>query len=40
MIASTGEAIGEALGEIFPLDPETVRRERRQKFLAMGRSFS
>ena len=39
-IAATGEAVGQALGEISALDRETVRRERRQKFLAMGRSFS
>jgi acetyl-CoA carboxylase carboxyl transferase subunit alpha len=39
-IASTGEAIAEALGGISALDAETVRRERRQKFLAMGRNFS
>jgi acetyl-CoA carboxylase carboxyl transferase subunit alpha len=39
-IASTGEAVGQALGEISVLDRETVRRQRRQKFLAMGRSFS
>ena len=39
-IASTGEAVGQALGEISALDRETVRRQRRQKFLAMGRSFS
>jgi acetyl-CoA carboxylase carboxyl transferase subunit alpha len=39
-IASTGEAVAEALGGISGLDAETVRRERRQKFLAMGRGFS
>jgi acetyl-CoA carboxylase carboxyl transferase subunit alpha len=39
-IASTGKAIAEALGGISALDAETVRRERRQKFLAMGRNFS
>jgi acetyl-CoA carboxylase carboxyl transferase subunit alpha len=38
-IASTGEAVGQALGEVSALDRDSVRRERRQKFLAMGRSF-
>ena len=38
-IAATGEAIAGALGEISALDPETVRKERREKFLAMGRAF-
>ena len=38
-IAATGEAIAGALGEISALDPETVRKERRDKFLAMGRAF-
>ena len=38
-IATTGEAISEALKEIVSLDREAVRRQRREKFLAMGRSF-
>jgi acetyl-CoA carboxylase carboxyl transferase subunit alpha len=38
-IALTGEAIASALGEISALDRETVRRQRREKFLAMGRGF-
>jgi acetyl-CoA carboxylase carboxyl transferase subunit alpha len=38
-IASTGEAVGQALDEVSTLDRDSVRRERRQKFLAMGRSF-
>src|SRR4051812_6399986 len=38
-IAVTGEAIASALGEISALDRETVRRQRREKFLAMGRGF-
>jgi acetyl-CoA carboxylase carboxyl transferase subunit alpha len=38
-IASTGEAVGQALDEVSALDRDSVRRERRQKFLAMGRSF-
>jgi len=38
-IAATGEAIGHALAELAGLDRETVRRQRREKFLAMGRSL-
>jgi acetyl-CoA carboxylase carboxyl transferase subunit alpha len=38
-IAVTGEAIASALGEISALDRDTVRRQRREKFLAMGRGF-
>jgi acetyl-CoA carboxylase carboxyl transferase subunit alpha len=38
-IASTGEAIANALAELAGLDRETVRRQRREKFLAIGRSF-
>src|ERR671930_314526 len=38
-IASTGEAIGHALEELGGLDRETVRRQRREKFLAMGRTL-
>jgi acetyl-CoA carboxylase carboxyl transferase subunit alpha len=37
-IAATGEAIGNALAELRPLDREAVRRERREKFLNMGRT--
>ena len=36
-IAATGEAIANALAELKPLDREAVRRQRRDKFLAMGR---
>jgi acetyl-CoA carboxylase carboxyl transferase subunit alpha len=36
-IAATAEAIGKALAELRPLDREAVRRQRREKFLAMGR---
>src|SRR6202045_714465 len=36
-IASTGEAIANALEELAGLDRETVRRQRREKFLAIGR---
>ncbi|MFZ0067687.1 MAG: acetyl-CoA carboxylase carboxyltransferase subunit alpha [Pseudolabrys sp.] len=37
-IAATGEAIATALTELQGLDRETVRKLRREKFLAMGRS--
>src|SRR6266481_1590393 len=36
-IASAGEAITYALEELAGLDRETVRRQRREKFLAIGR---
>jgi acetyl-CoA carboxylase carboxyl transferase subunit alpha len=36
-IAATGDAIGIALAELRGLDRATVRRQRREKFLAMGR---
>jgi len=38
-IASAAEAIGNALDELKELDRETVRRERREKFLAIGRTL-
>jgi acetyl-CoA carboxylase carboxyl transferase subunit alpha len=38
-IASTGQAIAKALSELAGLDRETVRRQRREKFLAIGRSL-
>jgi acetyl-CoA carboxylase carboxyl transferase subunit alpha len=38
-IAATGEAIGRALAELSGLDAETVRRNRRDKFLALGRTL-
>ena len=37
-IAVTGEAIANALAELRLLDRETVRRQWREKFLAMGRT--
>ncbi len=37
-IAAAGEAIAIALAELKPLSPEAVRRQRRDKFLAMGRA--
>jgi len=38
-IAATSEALAKALGELAGLDRETVRRQRREKFLAIGRSL-
>jgi acetyl-CoA carboxylase carboxyl transferase subunit alpha len=38
-IAATGEAIAEALAAMDNLPAEEVRRQRREKFLAMGRSL-
>jgi len=35
-IARLGEAIGETLRPLTSLDGDTLRRQRRQKFLAMG----
>jgi acetyl-CoA carboxylase carboxyl transferase subunit alpha len=37
VIAATGEAIAAALTELRVLDRETLRRQRREKFLAIGR---
>jgi acetyl-CoA carboxylase carboxyl transferase subunit alpha len=38
-IAATDKAILEAFSELKGLDPETVRRQRRDKFLAIGRDL-
>jgi acetyl-CoA carboxylase carboxyl transferase subunit alpha len=38
-IAATGEAIASALAELRPLGREAVRRQRREKFLNMGRAI-
>jgi acetyl-CoA carboxylase carboxyl transferase subunit alpha len=38
-IASTGEAIAAAFSALKTLDRDTVRRQRREKFLNMGRSL-
>jgi acetyl-CoA carboxylase carboxyl transferase subunit alpha len=38
-IVSTGEAVANALAELRSLDRETVRRQRRDKFLAIGRGL-
>ena len=37
-IAATGEAIATALAELKPLTRDAVRKQRRDKFLAMGRT--
>ena len=39
-IAATGEAIGQALNALRGLSRDAVRRQRREKFLAMGRTLS
>jgi acetyl-CoA carboxylase carboxyl transferase subunit alpha len=38
-ITAAGEAISQALTALGNLDRETVRQQRREKFLAMGRNF-
>jgi acetyl-CoA carboxylase carboxyl transferase subunit alpha len=38
-IASAGQAIEEAFSELSEFDRDTVRRRRREKFLAIGRSI-
>jgi acetyl-CoA carboxylase carboxyl transferase subunit alpha len=39
-IAAAGEAISQAFGSLRGLDREAVRTQRREKFLAMGRSLA
>jgi acetyl-CoA carboxylase carboxyl transferase subunit alpha len=39
-ISSAGEAIASAFSELAGLDREAVRRQRREKFLAIGRSLA
>src|ERR1700760_516284 len=39
MIATTGEAIAQAMAELRSLDPEAIRKQRRQKFLDIGRKL-
>jgi acetyl-CoA carboxylase carboxyl transferase subunit alpha len=38
-IVSTGAAIAAALEDLRELDPEGVRRQRREKFLSIGRGL-
>jgi acetyl-CoA carboxylase carboxyl transferase subunit alpha len=40
MIATTGEAIAKAFDELRNLDADAIRRQRRQKFLDIGRKLS
>ncbi|KWV53099.1 acetyl-CoA carboxylase carboxyl transferase subunit alpha [Bradyrhizobium macuxiense] len=37
MIATTGDAIAQAFNDLRNLDPDAVRKQRRQKFLDIGR---
>ena len=37
MIAGTGEAIAQTLNELKQLDAQAIRKQRRQKFLDIGR---
>jgi acetyl-CoA carboxylase carboxyl transferase subunit alpha len=39
VIATAGDAVAGALGELRALNQETLRRQRREKFLAIGRSL-
>ncbi len=39
MIHETGEAIGRAFDELRGLDGEAIRKQRRQKFLDIGRKL-
>jgi acetyl-CoA carboxylase carboxyl transferase subunit alpha len=38
-IAATGEAIAQAFDELRNLDADAIRRQRRQKFLDIGRKL-
>jgi acetyl-CoA carboxylase carboxyl transferase subunit alpha len=40
VIATTGDAIAAALTDLRTLSPDTLRRQRREKFLAMGRTLT
>jgi acetyl-CoA carboxylase carboxyl transferase subunit alpha len=40
MIAATGDAIAEAFNELHNLDAAEIRKQRRQKFLDIGRKLS
>jgi len=39
MIATTGEAIAQAMADLRDLDPDAIRKQRRQKFLDIGRKL-
>jgi len=40
MIATTGDAIAQALNDLQNLDPDMIRKQRRQKFLDIGRKLA
>ncbi|NVN86051.1 MAG: acetyl-CoA carboxylase carboxyltransferase subunit alpha [Rhodopseudomonas sp.] len=40
MIAATGEAVAQAIGELSGLDADAIRKQRRQKFLDIGRKLA
>src|ERR1700748_1248347 len=40
MIAATGDAIAQAFNGLRNLDPEAIRKQRRQKFLDIGRKLA
>jgi acetyl-CoA carboxylase carboxyl transferase subunit alpha len=39
MIATTGDAIAQTMNDLRNLDPDAIRRQRRQKFLDIGRKL-
>jgi acetyl-CoA carboxylase carboxyl transferase subunit alpha len=39
MITATGDAIAEAFNDLRNLDADGIRRQRRQKFLDIGRKL-
>jgi acetyl-CoA carboxylase carboxyl transferase subunit alpha len=39
VIKTTGDIIERALADYDPLSPDEIRKERREKFLAMGRAL-
>jgi acetyl-CoA carboxylase carboxyl transferase subunit alpha len=39
MIAATGDAVAQALNDLRNLDGDGIRRQRRQKFLDIGRKL-
>jgi acetyl-CoA carboxylase carboxyl transferase subunit alpha len=39
MIATTGDAIAQAFADFRNLDPDAIRKQRRQKFLDIGRKL-
>jgi acetyl-CoA carboxylase carboxyl transferase subunit alpha len=39
MITATGEAIEQAFSELSGLDADAIRKQRRQKFLDIGRKL-